>query len=231
MAKNRRPARKKVQQAAAEPAPSGIGRRKILLGSAALSLLGVAGYSLVGGRGNLGQPAGDAFPERWQGNPNAPISMISYISFTCIHCADFHINVWPGLKQDYVDTGKVRHLLREVAFDQYGFWAAMVARRGGPATFHRVSDLLLSRQASWTVNDVDVARAKLVELASEAGMVPAIAQRALEDVAMAGELHDWIDGNVRRDGINATPSFIIDGRRYGNMSREGFDQVFERLIP
>lgn len=230
MAKNRKPARKKVNQHVPAVAGSGIGRRDILLGSAAAAVLGAAGYGLFGTTGKLGQPAGEAFPESWQGDPDAPISMISYVSYTCGHCAEYHVNVWPGLQRDYVDTGKVRHLMREVAFEQYGFWAAMIARRGGPSTFYRVSDLLLSRQGRWILDDPEAAQAEMVRIASEAGMVRSIADRALDDVAMAGELRDWIESNVRRDGINATPSFIIDGRRYGNMSREGFDQVFDRQL-
>lgn len=230
MAKNRKPARKKVGQSVPVASGSGIGRRNILIGAAAAAVLGVGGYGLFGRKGNLGQPAGDAFPESWQGDPDAPISMISYVSYTCGHCAEYHVNVWPGLKRDYIDTGKVRHLMREVAFEQYGFWAAMVARRGTPSTFYRVSDLLLAQQGRWMLDDPEEAQAELVRIASEAGMIRSIAERALEDIDMAGRLRDWIDSNVRRDGINATPSFIINGRRYGNMSREGFDQVFDRQL-
>lgn len=230
MAKNRKPARRRIQQASSTPPSPGISRRGIILGAAASAVVGAAGYGLHARAGRLGRPAGEAFPEAWQGDPDAPVSMISYVSFTCGHCAEYHVNVWPQLKQDYVETGKVRHLMREVAFDQYGFWAAMVARRGGPSSFYRVSERLLLQQRRWMLEDPKAAQAELVRIAGEAGIVRSVAERALHDIAMAGELRGWIDGNVRRDGIKATPSFIIAGRRYGNMSREGFDQVIRRQL-
>ena len=65
------------------------------------------------------------------GDDNAPVTVIEYASFTCPHCASFHINTWPRFKAEYIDTGKVRFILREVYFDRYGLWASMVARCGG----------------------------------------------------------------------------------------------------
>jgi hypothetical protein len=65
-----------------------------------------------------------------------------YASFTCPHCAPFHANLVPQLKADYIDTGKVRFVYREVYFDRFGLWASMVARCGGPDRFFGIVDLI-----------------------------------------------------------------------------------------
>ena len=54
------------------------------------------------------------------GDPNAPITMIEYASYTCPHCGSFHQNTYPQLKADYIDTGKVKFIFREVYFDRFG---------------------------------------------------------------------------------------------------------------
>ena len=69
--------------------------------------------------------------EMVMGSEDAPITIIEYASFTCPHCASFHENVLAPLKADYVDTGKVKFVFRDVYFDRYGLWASMVARMKG----------------------------------------------------------------------------------------------------
>ena len=64
------------------------------------------------------------------GDPKAPITLIEYASFTCPHCANFHAKNFAKLKSEYIDTGKVNFTYREVYFDRYGLWAAMIARCG-----------------------------------------------------------------------------------------------------
>ena len=60
------------------------------------------------------------------GSPDAKVKLVEYASFTCPHCAHFHDTVFGQLKTDYIDTGKVHFTLREVYFDRYGLWAALI---------------------------------------------------------------------------------------------------------
>ena len=71
--------------------------------------------------------------EMVQGAEDAPVEIIEYASYTCPHCANFHQGAYKQLKKDFIDTGKVKFIYREVYFDRYGLWASMVARCGGPA--------------------------------------------------------------------------------------------------
>ena len=83
------------------------------------------------------------------GNENAKIDIVEYASYTCSHCATFHTNVYPKLKQDYIETGKVRFTYREVYFDKYGLWASMIARCAGPEKFFGLTDLIYKSQDKW----------------------------------------------------------------------------------
>ncbi|MCC6863434.1 MAG: thioredoxin domain-containing protein, partial [Rhodobacteraceae bacterium] len=80
-------------------------------------------------------PASDAAAVEVQdfsiGDPAAKVKIIEYASFTCPHCADAHKTIWKDLKKNYIDTGKVYFTYREVYFDRYGLWAAIMARCGG----------------------------------------------------------------------------------------------------
>jgi len=79
------------------------------------------------------------------GDADAPIEMIEYASFTCPHCARFHADVYPLLKADYIDSGKVKFIYREVYFDRFGLWASMIARCGGEARFFGLSNLIYEK--------------------------------------------------------------------------------------
>jgi protein-disulfide isomerase len=86
------------------------------------------------------------------GSPDAPVKMVEYASYTCPHCADFHTNVFKNLKAEYIDTGKVHFTLREVYFDRYGLWAAMVARCGGEMRYFGIHDMLFDKQKEWAAS-------------------------------------------------------------------------------
>src|SRR6056297_2381020 len=83
------------------------------------------------------------------GAEDAPVTIVEYASFTCPHCADFHDGVFQRIKEDYVDTGKVRFEHREVYFDRYGLWASMVARCGGEQRYFGIVDMIYDQQSEW----------------------------------------------------------------------------------
>lgn len=81
------------------------------------------------------------------GAEDAPITMIEYASYTCPHCAAFHQGTYQEIKKNYIDTGKVKLVYREVYFDRYGLWASMVARCGGEDKFFGITDLIFKGQS------------------------------------------------------------------------------------
>ncbi len=153
------------------------------------------------------------------GAEDAPVTLIEYASFTCPHCAAFHEEVLPELKAAYIDTGQVRLVYREVFFDPFGLWAALVARCGGGGErFFAITDLLYANQADWLGNGDRAAVAEnLRRIARTAGLDDAEVNACLADEATARALVARYQENATADGIDSTPSFVIDGAKYPNL--------------
>ncbi|MGS4945812.1 DsbA family protein [Meridianimarinicoccus sp. RP-17] len=166
------------------------------------------------------QEADDAaVAEMTLGDAAAPVTFVEYASFTCPHCATFHAEVFPQLKRDYIDTGKVHFIHREVYFDRYGLWAGMVARCGGEMRYFGMADMIYDRQREWTQGDGPAAVAEnLRRIGRTAGLSDDQLDACLTDADKAQALVAWYEDNATRDGVQGTPSFVIDGEMYSNMS-------------
>lgn len=157
--------------------------------------------------------------EMTQGDADAPIQMIEYASYTCPHCATFHQVVYPQLKADYIDTGKVHYIYREVYFDRFGLWASMVARCGGEDRFFGLTEMLYERQRDWTAGgDPATIAERLRTIGKTAGLDDAALEACLGDAEKAQTLVAWFEENAAADDVTSTPSFIIDGQKHANMS-------------
>ncbi len=161
------------------------------------------------------------------GSDDAPITMIEYASFTCPHCASFHANTFKQLKADYIDTGKVKFVIREVYFDRYGLWAGMVARCDNGSRYHGLVDLIYEQQREWTQGEPAAIAANLKRLGKLAGMDDETLDACLRDAEKAEALNAYYIENAERDGIRATPSFVINGETHGNMSYEDLKRILD----
>ena len=161
------------------------------------------------------------------GSPDAPVTMIEYASFTCPHCADFHEEVWPEIKRDYVDTGKVRFEYREVFFDRPGLWASMVARCGDGMRFFGIAELIYENQGDWARGQPAEIAEGLRRIGRSAGLDEEQLDACLSDGEMAQALVARFEEQTQADGITATPSFVIDGELRSNMSLDEFREVLD----
>ena len=144
-----------------------------------------------------------------QGAEDAPITVIEYASFTCPHCARFHSDVYKLLRKNYIDTGKVKFIFREVYFDKYGMWASMIARCSGPDRFFGMTDLILNSQSTWARAGDDLAIVEaLRKIGRLSGMEDAALDSCLQDGNKLRALVGWYKENAQRDGIQSTPSFL-----------------------
>ncbi len=150
------------------------------------------------------------------GDPDAPVTIIEYASHTCPHCARFHDEVYPELETNYIETGQVQFILREVYFDRYGLWAGMVARCGGPVRYFGIVDLIMENQREWTQGEPQDIAANLRRLGRSAGLTDDMLDACLTDNAMAEALIATSTANAEEDQVQGTPSFIINGRAYSN---------------
>lgn len=164
------------------------------------------------------------------GEADAPVTVIEYASFTCPHCANFHAGAFKELKKNYIDTGKIRFIHREVFFDRYGLWAGMVARCGGADRYFGVADLVYSGQRDWTKGEPANIAENLRRIGRTAGLSNEQLDACLQDANLAESLVAWNDTNTRADGINATPSFVIDGELHSNMSYDDFAALLDEKL-
>lgn len=159
-----------------------------------------------------------AIEEMVQGADDAPVTIIEYASYTCPHCASFHAGAYKNLKADYIDTGKVKFIYREVYFDRFGLWASMIARCAGPDRFFGVTDVLYAEQAQWSrAGDPAAIVGELRKIGKVAGLTDEMLDACMQDADKAQSLVNWYQANAEADDISSTPSFVINGTKHSNM--------------
>lgn len=163
------------------------------------------------------------------GNADAPLTVIEYASFTCGHCATFHADAYPLLKERYIDSGKVAYVIRDVYFDQYGLLAGRIARCTGDSGFHLLADAILDSQNDWIrADDPGVA---LYRVALREGVPPTRLRDCLEDREYALALVESFKDNADRDEIESTPTFLIgDQRLVGARSFEEIAAIIDEEL-
>ncbi|WP_299966598.1 DsbA family protein [uncultured Roseobacter sp.] len=207
---------------------------RMMMISAAVAAVGVGAWFLTspGGQTPVADPFGAANAQEAEdldtssivemslGNPDAPVTVIEYASYTCPHCATFHQGPFKQLKADYIDSGKINFVYREVFFDRYGLWGSMIARCAGtPQSFFGISGILYEKQSEWArAGDPAAIVDELRKIGLLAGLDAETMEACLQDGEKARTLVAWYQENAEADGIDSTPSFVIDGRKYSNMS-------------
>lgn len=161
------------------------------------------------------------------GTDDAPVTVVEYLSFTCPHCRTFHENTFKQLKADYIDSGKVKFVIREVYFDRYGLWAGMIARCGGGDRYFGIVDMLFETQSEWARGEPTAIAANLKRIGKLAGLDEATVDACLQDAQKAETLNAYFQQNAERDGIRATPSFVINGTTHSNMSYVDMQKILD----
>ncbi|MEL6582498.1 MAG: DsbA family protein [Pseudomonadota bacterium] len=196
-------------------------RRTVLAGMSALGALSVTGASAQGA---------PVVNEMILGDPDAPVEVIEYASLTCPHCARFHTDVFPRLRAEYIETGQVKFLFREVYFDRFGLWGGMLARCD-ESRYFGVIDLLLKQQSDWTrAGDPASIVGAMRRVGAQAGLDPQQMEQCLQDRPMAEALAAQYQEHMSEHAISGTPAFVIDGQLYGNMTYESFVERIEAAL-
>jgi protein-disulfide isomerase len=162
------------------------------------------------------------------GSPDAKVKIVEYASFTCPHCAQFHATTFKELKRDYIDTGKVHFTLREVYFDRYGLWAALIARCGGEMKYFGIHDMLFDKQQEWAASEDPMQVVEnLKTIGRAAGLEDAAMDVCLNDTANAEALIKQFQTNFEADGVEGTPTLFINGEKHSNMTYEDMKAILE----
>lgn len=215
-------------------------RRALMMGGAAAAVAAVGGVwyinqsksSQMANITDAAEPEVDfsSINEMVLGAEDAPIKMTEYASFTCSHCANFHRTVYKDLKADYIDTGKVQFTYRDVYFDQFGLWAAMVARCD-PNRFFGIADMLYSQQRDW-IGDQDPAGIsdRLRKIGLIAGLENDAITACLADEEKARTLVAWWQHNSRTLDVTSTPTLFIDDEKHSNMSYADLKSILDAKL-
>ena len=167
-------------------------------------------------------------PDMMIGNPDAKVTVIEYASYTCPHCASFHTGTFKDLKKNYIDTGKINFVFREVYFDRYGLWASMITRCAGPEKFFGLTDLMFQSQSTWTrAGEPAAIIDELRKLGRLAGIDGKTLEVCLNDNDKAKTLIAWYQEKAGADNIDSTPSFIINGKKHTNMSFAEMSEIID----
>lgn len=171
----------------------------------------------------------EALPDIPQGKADAPVTMIEYASMTCTHCAHFHETTYPTLIKKYVDTGKVRFILREFPLDPLATAGFMLARCEGPDKRNAVIDLLFDTQKDWAFGDKPLEA--LENILKQTGMTKDKFEACLKDRTLYNNVDKVRDRGAQTFHVTATPTFFVNGEKVtGEVNPETLSKILDPLL-
>jgi protein-disulfide isomerase len=163
------------------------------------------------------------------GSPNAPITLIEYASLTCPHCAAFHNNVLPRLREKYIATGKVRLVLREFPLDNLAAAASMLGRCAGEGRAFALFAVLFARQNEWAFVEKPIP--ELFRFAKFADFTKTTFDACLKDQKLLDDIAAVRTRASRQFGVTVTPTFFVNGRRLERGATfEDFEKAFAPIL-
>lgn len=168
-------------------------------------------------------------PENIMGAADAPVTIVEYASLTCPHCATFHGKTLPGLKKDYVDTGKVRFIFRDFPFDGVAMAGTMISRCAAPEKFFPLTNVLFERQEAWAFSKDP--EAELTKIAKEFGFTQESFDTCLQNQALYDGVLKVRQRAYEVFKVDSTPTLFINGMPHrGVLSPEQMDVVLKPLL-
>jgi protein-disulfide isomerase len=208
--------------------------------TAALSLTGLAalaGFSplrliaeaMAQGAADVAKPV--SLPDMALGPANASVTITEYASMTCPHCAAFNEKVYPKIKSEFIDSGKVRYVFREFPLDIKAAAGSMLARciaKDDSGKYFAVVDMLFKQQNDWIMkNTTDT----LSRIGKQAGLSQQAVEACLKDQALLDKIAADQKYASEVLKVDSTPTFFINGERIkGETSFEEFDKRIKSLL-
>ena len=163
--------------------------------------------------------------ERALGNPNAPITVIEYASLTCPHCASFQRDVFPRVKKEFIDTGKIRFIVREFPIGRTSGAAAIATRCVPPEKYFQLFSAFLLRQKEWVSQEVRPDA--IYSVAKSSGLSRAEFDKCSTNQTIIDGLTE-VKQRGRKFGVVGTPTFFANGRKaQGTITFEEFKALLD----
>ena len=165
------------------------------------------------------------------GDEDAPVTIIEYASMSCSHCADFHNNTLENLKNEFIDTGKVRFVFRDFPFNYPALAGSMMMQCVPNDVRYDYMNALYKLQKSWVFRDQSKTRAELYKIMQSGGMNKEDFDSCLSNVNLENDLLEGVMNAQREFNIRSTPSFIVNGVLYsGNKNIKEFRQIIDKIL-
>ena len=164
------------------------------------------------------------------GNKDAKITIIAYESLTCSHCADFHKDIYPQLKKEYIDTGLVKIEFRHFPLDVAAFNASKISQCKQDQGLN-ILESLYSDQQAWvkgsSVKEINENLKKfIIQKGFDLDFDKCINNKEIEDFV----LNDRIEG-VKNFDVNATPTIIINDKKFDkSLNYKNLKKFLEKMI-
>ncbi|CAN5515930.1 DsbA family protein [soil metagenome] len=204
----------------------------VLTGAAAaigLSPLKLIGEAFAQSAADVAKPV--SLPDMALGPKDAAVTITEYASMTCPHCAAFTKDVFPKLKEAFIDTGKIRYVFREFPLDIKAAAGSMLSRciaKDDAAKYFAVTELLFKTQDDWVSKDT---AASLTRIGKQAGLSQEQVEACLKDQALLDKIaaDQKFANEVLK--VNSTPTFFINGEKVtGETSFEEFSKKITPLL-
>jgi len=172
-----------------------------------------------------------ALPDMVLGSAKAPVTVVEYASMTCPHCAHFDETTFPEFKKKYIDTGKVRYILREFPLDPLAAAAFMLARCAGEKDtdkYYAMVDTLFRQQQQWAVaKPLD----PLLAIAKQAGLTKDKFDACLANQKLLDDIQKVRQEAIDKFKVHSTPTFFINGTmRVGALTIEEMSQLIDPYL-
>jgi len=168
-------------------------------------------------------------PDHVLGNDKAPITVVEYASMSCTHCAHFYNEVFQSFKKKYIDTGKVRFIMREFPLDPIAAGASALARCQPADKYYSTIEFFFEHQQKWAF--VDDPTKAMLEMAKKVGFNKESYEACLTDTKLSTAITDSALKAREKFGVRGVPAFFINGEKLqGEKTLETFDGALEPLL-
>lgn len=162
------------------------------------------------------------------GKADAPVEVVEYASLSCPACRRFHDEVYPVLKKEYIDTGKVKFVYHDFPTNTPGLAAAMIARCAGPERHQGMIDMFFNTQSQWgRAEDPLLA---LTQVARMAGIGPGEVDTCLKNTELRDAINKKAESAYKELGVNATPTVFVAGKKLEESSLEALKQAIDKAL-
>ena len=156
----------------------------------------------------------------------AKVTIVEYASATCPHCAAFHKDVWPKLKADYIDTGKIRFIFREFPLNDPALAAFMIARAAPKESYFPLIGVFFDTLETWAKDPAN----GLLNIAKQAGFTQEKFDATLKDEKLAKGIMEIRDGGAKF-GVQGTPTFFLNGKPMrGEVTYDSLKADIDKLL-